>query len=59
MERGEEQRQRGLGDARVGAADLVGERAELLALGELAREDVKHRSVHDDWRNRPVPPRSV
>ena len=55
----EQQRQSRLGDARVRVAELGRERAEALALGELAREDVEHGPVHDDWRNRPVPPPSV
>ena len=59
VQRREQHGQGRLRDACIGVADFVGECGQTLALGELAREDVEHGPVHDDWRNRPVPPPSV
>jgi hypothetical protein len=58
MEGREEERERRLGDARGGALELIRERDETLAFGELSSERVQGRRVHDEGRNRPVPPRS-
>ena len=69
VERREQQRQRGLGDpsartAPVGGLDreplaglpeLLQEGPEALAPGELERQCVKYRSVHDESRNGQVP----
>ena len=54
VERGEQQRQRRLGDARA-RRQRVGELGEALVLDELADEGVKYRTVHDEGRNRGVP----
>jgi hypothetical protein len=59
VEGGEDERQRRLGHAGSAAFEVGGERAESLALGELAREGVQRRPVHDERRNRAVPLRRV
>ena len=56
VERREQQRQRRLGNPGRRPRHDVCERAETLALGKLAREDVEHRQVHDERRNAGVPP---
>ena len=48
----DDERQSGLGDARAGLRQLLEERAEALALGELTDERVEDGSVHDERRNR-------
>ena len=50
--RREQERQRGLGDAGTRVGQRLDERAEALALGELANERVEDGSVHDERRNR-------
>ena len=52
VERGEEERQRRLRDAGARVRQLLQERAEALAVGELADERVEDRPVHDERRNR-------
>ena len=52
VERGEEERERGLGDAGARVGQLLEERAEALAVGELADERVEDGPVHDERRNR-------
>jgi hypothetical protein len=51
VERSEDERQCRLGDACAGALEFARERREALALGELAREHVQYRPVHDERRN--------
>ena len=52
VQRGDEERQRRLRDAGARVRQLLQERAEALAVGELADERVEDGSVHDERRNR-------
>ena len=52
VQRGEEERQRRLRDAGARVRQLLQERAEALAVGELADERVEDGPVHDERRNR-------
>ena len=52
VERRDEERERRLGDAGARVGELFQERAEALAVGELADERVQDRPVHDERRNR-------
>jgi hypothetical protein len=54
VERGEEERQRRLGDAGTGR-HRIGERAQALAFGELDGKRLEYGTVQDNRRNRPVP----
>jgi hypothetical protein len=56
MERGQEEREAGLGHPRAPAAKIGRERDETFRTGELEREGMKSRLVHDERRNREVPP---
>jgi hypothetical protein len=51
VERSDHERERGLGDPGPRVWQLLEERAEALAVGELANERVKDGSVHDERRN--------
>ena len=55
VERGQQQRQPGLGDSRPCSDQVIRERAEALALGKLDGERMQCRPVHDERRNRAVP----
>ena len=48
VERRDQQRERRFRDARACVRELLEERAEALAVGELANERVEDGSVHDD-----------
>ena len=52
VQRGDEERERWLGDAGARVRELLQERAEALAVGELTDERVQDRPVHDERRNR-------
>ena len=59
VERGDQERERRLGDASPGVGKLLEERAEALALRELANQGVEDGSVHDERRNRRSAPSIV
>ena len=52
VDRRQQERKRRLRDAGAGVGQRLEERAEALAVGELANERVEDGSVHDERRNR-------